>query len=904
MKILLLILLFIISANAGLPPTTSKISGDTTNKTTFNYQFPNFTGTHTGTTVSLGVNGIAGGGTGSSTKNFVDLTTNQTAAGSKTFSSAVTSDDYLFSDAAYNTLSVKKELSHGMGTGVNDGAVLTIADATHFDISASAIQFSDYSVSMDSPVVKNVSCGAFSNVLDTNLASGSTYVSITPACAISQQTTFPTQIQRRTNAFVGRLAHSSSTIVNAIPLAELTVDTNSQMYDLFDALGAFNISGNVVSPNGANLSFNKSSGTLFRRASNRYNTNQNPHVSTLIATAPTTIVRGTQTTLASPFTTIDPTMWDNAGTATLVSAAPAPNGVGASTNQRVYAFANGTILVQYGQAKYSNLSAAIAAISTESFVLHPNVVDGGTLIAIISCRRDATDLSNTAQCNITRTGRFDNSGVSTGSLTTTNLQQAYDNSVTPQILTSTLLGSFDIKRGSAADTDYVMKVLNGAGSLTWGVTGDGVVTASSFTNNLSAFAATTSLQLAGVISDETGSGSLVFGTSPTLVTPALGTPSALVATNATGTASGLTSGKATNIVGGLGGSVPYQSAVDTTVLLANGSSGQVLTSAGGTSAPSWATPAIKNSFNAVENLSFATSVGSNALTIAAKDSAGSNPSSTTTAISFRSSTLTSGAYVSRTITSALSIVISSGSTLGHTSAVAKNIWLYAIDNAGTVELAVSSNIFDESYLYSTTAEGGAGAADSESVLYSTTARSNVAIRLIGRLLSTQTTAGTWAAVPTDVSMHGFKPVSVYASYRTAAGQSIANASMPIIDFGGVIYDPYNAVTTGASWKFTAPIAGLYLVENCLRWANSLSWTAGSYIGTNIYKNGSLFVANDTAIQTTATFATGPTVCISEEVRLLPTEYIDVRASHGESAARALLASSGYNRITVLRVGEY
>jgi len=41
-------------------------------------------------------------------------------------------------------------------------------------------------------------------------------------------------------------------------------------------------------------------------------------------------------------------------------------------------------------------------------------------------------------------------------------------------------------------------------------------------NNLSVFAATTSLQLKGVISDETGSGSLVFATSPTLVTPTLG----------------------------------------------------------------------------------------------------------------------------------------------------------------------------------------------------------------------------------------------------------------------------------------------------------------------------------------------------------------------------------------------
>lgn len=38
-------------------------------------------------------------------------------------------------------------------------------------------------------------------------------------------------------------------------------------------------------------------------------------------------------------------------------------------------------------------------------------------------------------------------------------------------------------------------------------------------NKLSAFAATTSLELKGVISDETGSGALVFGTSPTITTP-------------------------------------------------------------------------------------------------------------------------------------------------------------------------------------------------------------------------------------------------------------------------------------------------------------------------------------------------------------------------------------------------
>ncbi|MFV8343964.1 beta strand repeat-containing protein [Flavobacterium sp. XS2P39] len=64
-------------------------------------------------------------------------------------------------------------------------------------------------------------------------------------------------------------------------------------------------------------------------------------------------------------------------------------------------------------------------------------------------------------------------------------------------------------------------------------------------NPLSQFATTTSAQLAGVLSDETGTGSVVFSASPTLITPNLGTPTVLEGTNITGTATGLTAGTVT-----------------------------------------------------------------------------------------------------------------------------------------------------------------------------------------------------------------------------------------------------------------------------------------------------------------------------------------------------------------------
>ena len=63
----------------------------------------------------------------------------------------------------------------------------------------------------------------------------------------------------------------------------------------------------------------------------------------------------------------------------------------------------------------------------------------------------------------------------------------------------------------------------------------------------------TSANLAAAVSDETGSGALVFATSPTLVTPALGTPASGVVTNLTGTAS-------ININGSVGSTTAYSGA--------------------------------------------------------------------------------------------------------------------------------------------------------------------------------------------------------------------------------------------------------------------------------------------------------------------------------------------------------
>jgi len=151
------------------------------------------------------------------------------------------------------------------------------------------------------------------------------------------------------------------------------------------------------------------------------------------------------------------------------------------------------------------------------------------------------------------------------------------------------------------------------------------------------------------------------------------------------------------------------------------------------------------------------SIASNALTVTL------NPCS----LVFRSSTLTSGTTVTRTVSAAISVTVSSGSTLGTVSAKQSRIVVLAIDNAGTVELAVvniSGGIqLDETNLVSTTAEGGAGAADSASIVYSTTARTSLAYRVVGYVESTQATAGTWATAPSTIQGYGGQALNSMSS---------------------------------------------------------------------------------------------------------------------------------------------
>lgn len=243
----------------------------------------------------------------------------------------------------------------------------------------------------------------------------------------------------------------------------------------------------------------------------------------------------------------------------------------------------------------------------------------------------------------------------------------------------------------------------------------------------------------------------------------------------------------------------------------------------------------------VLNYSIAVSVGSNALTVALKAADGSDASATNPIDAvFRNSAVGTGTSTIRQVTGALSMTVSSGSTLGHSNALMSPIYVYLIDNSGTVELAVATGPHSDELLISTSAEGGAGAADSISTIYSTTARSNVPAICIAKMESTQTTAGTWATAPTNlvlmgrVGMVGNEPI--ICQINQASQQNVNNASTTkITNMSTRTLDSHTFWDTTNN-QAVLPAGGMFEVIGGISWGANATGSRVCFI--SVVKSGS------------------------------------------------------------------
>lgn len=227
---------------------------------------------------------------------------------------------------------------------------------------------------------------------------------------------------------------------------------------------------------------------------------------------------------------------------------------------------------------------------------------------------------------------------------------------------------------------------------------------------------------------------------------------------------------------------------------------------------------------------------------------------TTTApvrIAFAAATPSSGIYNLRSATTTTTLVVTGGSTLGMLAGEIGRIYIGAVDNSSVPELCVwnpkvvvASSTAPRVYqlyrpseveLQTTTAEGGAGGADSAATVYSGTARTNVPIRILGYIdIQAGSTAGNWSNNPNALHLVGpgvkttgevVQAVSTVTNVvRTGTDVTVNDGTTPQIDEG----DPYLWATMTTT-NLSNPIRVSAL-------ANLATTAAGSRMQAHLHRN--------------------------------------------------------------------
>lgn len=146
--------------------------------------------------------------------------------------------------------------------------------------------------------------------------------------------------------------------------------------------------------------------------------------------------------------------------------------------------------------------------------------------------------------------------------------------------------------------------------------------------------------------------------------------------------------------------------------------------------------------------------------------------------------------------------------------------------------------------------------------------------------------------------------SVIASYYSTSTDTMDNATVEIVDMNNKDIDTHGAVTTGSSWRFTAPVSGKYDFSAQVRLQSSTGWTVNEFCELYLYKNGSVYATSIVYSQDTAASSWTMFVTTNGIVPLIAGDYVDIRIRQDSGGNLNLSGNAErISRVTIKRVGN-
>jgi hypothetical protein len=300
-------------------------------------------------------------------------------------------------------------------TGLFDGGEVQYGSGspiTTVTITAGSGIIVDNYTDPNSPTYTLVSWAQKTDVAVTSLAvADHTYLAIDSTGALIQSTSEFTNQEHRDYIVLGAAGHVPRTHIAGVRSnPHAAFDPTIRLVDLAEAIGAFNVSGNIYSANGANLNVNKSAGQSYRAGANFQNDKANPDITTDITQTAITWNYSYRDgaggyVYSAPTTTVDPDNYDNnaGGSPPALTAVPVND-----WQVQILRFFPGPAQhrFEYGQTTYGTAAAAIAAIPDVNHEYNPNFAEG-VIRGYLVVQEGETDLTN---ATFIEAGKFGVSG--------------------------------------------------------------------------------------------------------------------------------------------------------------------------------------------------------------------------------------------------------------------------------------------------------------------------------------------------------------------------------------------------------------------------------------------------------------------------------------------------------------